>query len=219
MAEVNIIRLGHPQVNINKAIRIINNSQTRYHLSFRDSIPNLTNSDLDNYAYSDKKLFSLLVPYINNTDLTIGITSVPIEDNWFLRPNDDRTAFIITIFEVDSIIDKTKRSLEDYFVYQTLICILTSEYLKRSGIEPSKRLLHDDCKGCLFDFCGNKDDICRGLLKLFIDDQCKGILIEGNVPEENINASLAVLRYMKKPNFRKMIYSIKEMLIALAPKR
>jgi hypothetical protein len=210
MTEVNIIRLGHPQLNINKAIQVINNSQNRYHLSHKDSIPNLGNSDLHDYAFSDDKLFNLLAPHINTTDLTIGITSVLLEDNWFLRPNQERTAFIITIFEVDSIIEKIRRTLEDYFVYQILICVLTSEYLKRSGIEPSERLLHDDCKGCLFDFCGNKDDICRGLVKLYIDDRCKGILIEGNVPEENIDASLAVLKYMKKPNIRKIIYSIKE---------
>lgn len=116
---------------------------------------------------------------------------------------------IITIFEADSLIENAERTIEEYVVCQILTSILTSNYFKRSGIEPSERLLHDDCRGCLFDFCGNKSEVVRGLQKLDIDTQCRGILIEGNVPEENIDAVLSVLKYIKRPSLNKTMYSIK----------
>ena len=208
MRDVCVIRLGHPHVNIERVMKVLSSNQSRYLLRYRDSVPTLGNSDLNDFAYSDEKMFALLRPHMRDRSLTLGITSVPLEDNWFLRPNDDRSAFVITTFEVDSLIAYTKKTAEDYLAYQILVSILSSEYFKRSGVEPSEGLLHHDCRGCLFDFCGNKEDLARGLKNLNIDTQCRGALIEGNVPEESVSAVLAILKYMKKPSIGKSVYSI-----------
>jgi hypothetical protein len=42
---------------------------------------------------------------------------------------------------------------------------------------------------------------------LDIDTQCRGTLVAGNVPNENISAILSVLNYIKKPSLNKTIYS------------
>lgn len=209
MREISLVKMGHPRLDIDRVITIINNNQNQYKLIYQDSIPNLGNSDLDDFSYSDDKLFTIIGPHTRGRDITIGITSVPLQNNWFLRPNHDRSVIIITIFEADSLIADAKRTIEEYVVYQVLIAILTSDYYKRSGIQPSERLLHDDCRGCLFDFCGNKMEIVAGLQKLDIDTQCRGILLEGNVPNEKVNAVLSVLKYIRKPSINKTIYSVK----------
>jgi len=80
-SDVVIIKLGHPQVDINRVVNIINSFQNKYRLIYKNAIPTLGNSDLDDFAYSDNKLFNIIAPLSDINKITIGITSVPLEDN------------------------------------------------------------------------------------------------------------------------------------------
>ncbi len=206
--QISIIKLGHPQVDIHRVISIINNNQNLYKLNYITQVPNLGKSDLDGWLYSDNLLFSKLSPHIRNDSLTIGITSVQLEDDWFIRPNHDRSGMIITIYQADTVIEKAKKSIEDFLIFKIITCIMTSEFYKKCNKSPFKELIHDDCRGCLFDFCPDKESRAFGLSNLKIDDQCKGILLNANVPQENIMAIESVMKYMKKPSFCKSAYSV-----------
>jgi hypothetical protein len=126
MGVISLIKMGHPIIDINRVIGIINKNQNKYNVISKDAIPNIGNSDLDDYAYSDAKLFNFLGRYYDNNSISIGITSVPLEGSWFLRPNKGRSQIVITIFEADSLLENAKRTLEEYVVYQILISIMTS---------------------------------------------------------------------------------------------
>jgi len=86
--------------------------------------------------------------------------------------------------------------------------IMTSEFFIKSRKSPFDDLIHDDCRGCLFDFCPDKESRSLGLSNLKIDDQCRGILLNANVSQENIMAIESVMKYMKKPRFSKSAYSV-----------
>lgn len=206
--KISIVRMGSPQLDIDRVITIINNNQNMYVAEFLTSIPNIGRSDLDRYAYSDNLLFEKLNPHIEQQSLTLGITSVQLENNWWIRPNNDRSGMIITTYEADSLIERTKRTIEDFVVFKIITCVIASEFFRRSGESPKEKLIHEDCRGCLFDFCPDKQSRELGLQMLFIDNQCRGILLQGNVPEENIMSIESVMKYMKKPSLSKSVYSV-----------
>ena len=206
--QISIVKLGHPQVDIHRVISIINNNQNLYKLTYKTQVPNLGKSDLDGWLYSDNLLFNKLAPHIQKDSITIGITSVQLEDDWFIRPNKDRSGMIITIYQADSVIEKAKKPIEDFVIYKIITCILTSEFFKKSRKSPFDELIHDDCRGCLFDFCPDKESRAVGLSNLKIDDQCRGILLNANISQENIAAIESVMKYMKKPRFSKSAYSV-----------
>jgi hypothetical protein len=208
--QIYIVKLGHPQVDIQRVINIINNNQNIYELIYKTQVPNLGKSDLDGWEYSDNLLFNILAPHIIKDYLTIGLTSVQLEYDWFIRPNSDRSGMVITIYQADSVIEKAQKTIEDFVIYKIITCILTREFFTISGKSPFDELIHDDCRGCLFDLCPDKESRAIGLIDLKIDDQCKGILLNANVPQEKITAIESVLKYMKKPSFRKSAYSIKQ---------
>jgi hypothetical protein len=206
--QISIVNLGHPQVDIHRVISVINNNQNLYKLIYLTQVPNLGKSDLDGWEYSDDLLFNRLAPHIRKDSLTIGITSVQLEADWFIRPNHDRSGMILTIYQAESIIEKAKKSIEDFVIYKIITCIMTSEFFIKSTKSPFDELIHDDCRGCLFDFCPDKESMSFGLSNLIIDDQCRGILLNANVPQENILAIESVMKYMKKPSFGKSAYSV-----------
>jgi hypothetical protein len=208
--QISIVKLGHPQVDIHRVINIINNNQNLYNLVYKTQVPNLGKSDLEGWLYSDELLFSKLAPHMKSDVLTIGITSVQLEDDWFIRPNDDRSGMIVTIYQADSVIEKSKKDIEDFVIYKIITCILASEFYKNSNKSPFEDLIHDDCRGCLFDFCPDKESRAFGLSKLLIDDQCRGNLLNANVPQENILAIESVMQYMKKPSLGKSAYSVQQ---------
>jgi hypothetical protein len=208
MMQISIVRLGHPQFDIHRVINVINNNQSIYNAKYITQIPNLGKSDLASYSYSDKLLFDKLSHYIKESSITIGITSVQLEDDWWIRPNSDRSAMIITIYQADSVFEKAYRSIEDFVVFKIVTCILSAEFYIRSGQSPYDILIHDDCRGCLFDFCPVKEDRALGLSALKINNQCRGTLLNGNVPEENIVSIESIMKYMKKPSLGKSIYSV-----------
>jgi hypothetical protein len=206
--QVSIVKLGHPQVDINRVISVINNNQNLYKLNYMTQIPNLGKSDLDGWLYSDNLLFDKLTPHIMKGLVTIGITSVQLEDDWFIRPNHNRSGMILTIYQADSVIEKAKKNIEDFVIYMIITCIITSEFYRKCKQSPFEKLIHDDCRGCLFDFCPDKESRALGLINLKIDDQCRGNLLNANVPQENILAIESVMKYMKKPSFGKSAYSV-----------
>ena len=208
--QISIVKLGHPQVDIHRIISVINNNQKLYKLTYITQVPNLGKSDLEGWLYSDNLLFNKLAPHIKKNSLTIGVTSVQLEDDWFIRPNLDRSGMIITIYQADSVIEKAKKSIEDFVIYKILTCIMTSEFFRNCRKSPFEELIHDDCRGCLFDFCPDKESRALGLSRLKIDDQCRGILMNGNVPQDNILAVESVMKYMKKPSFGKSAYSVQK---------
>ena len=201
--EIYIVKLGHPQVDIHRAINVINKKQNIYQLIYKTQIPNLGKSDLKGWLYSDNMLFNILDPHIKKESLTIGITSVQLQDDWFIRPNHDRSGMLITIYQADTVIERAKRTIEDFIIYKIITCIMSSQFYKNSKKSPYDELIHDDCRGCLFDFCPDKESRAIGLSNLIIDNQCKGILLNGNVAPENILAIESVMKYMKKPSLRK----------------
>ncbi len=208
--QISIVKLGHPQVDIHRVISVINSNQNLYELIYKTQIPNLGKSDLDGWLYSDNLLFNKLAPHLEKGSLTIGITSVQLQNDWFIRPNHDRSGMIATIYQADCVIEKANKSIEDFVIYKIITCILTSEFYKNCQKSPFEELIHDDCRGCLFDFCPDKESRALGLNNLIIDAQCKGVLLNANVPQEKISAIESVLKYMKKPSFSKSAYSIKQ---------
>jgi hypothetical protein len=202
--------MGHLRVDIDRVIDIINKEQKLYPTKYLTSIPNLGKSDLEGYAYSDKLLFEKLNPHIAKENLTLGITSVQLQKDWWIRPDPDRSGMIITTFQADSLIEKARRTMEDFVAFKIVTCILTSEYFRKSKKSPYENLLHDDCRGCLFDFCPDKEDRVQGLRELYIDAQCEGTLLTGNVPTESIEAIKSVMKYMKKPTLGKTAYSVQK---------
>ena len=202
MLNIEIFELGSVH-NIDFTIitKMINISKKDLKTIIKKPILDIGDADLSDIGYSDSKLFSKF-PKNNSNNILVGITSRPLEDNYYTRTDSNNNFILITLHETDELIEKTGATREDVIVVNLLSVILSLQY---KG-DP----YHDETRGCIFDFCRNKIDMVHQLKFLRIEDDCREELIKGGVSKKDIEIVEKILNKIKNPSLlRSVVISLK----------
>jgi len=190
--------------DLDKIISSLNKVSKSFEISIGSPVRNIGNADLYGFGYSFERLFSLF-PKQNADTIQIGITTVPIENNYYGYYEEGTKKMVGTLFEMDEVCERAFTTREGYVSQAILTAILWNQYSENRPNSDNTDLFHDDVRGCLFDFCGNKLDLATGLRAKRIDPICRGKLIEANVSENIVDEVEEVLNKMRTPSFLQSI--------------
>lgn len=166
-------------------------------------------SDTFSWGYSDKILNDEL-PSNYDGDFFIGITYVPIENNFYARRlNSNRV--VLSYFEMYQILKEDNIPMENLLLRVLYAyCLL---YHRNSKKLPTQNdwlgFTHDDTRGCLFDMNGNKTDVIFSLDSPKICDDCTIRIRNEKVSDNCTNLIKKEIRRIKKGQFYKIIEFVK----------
>ena len=170
---------------------------------------NSKRSDTSNWEYSDDVLNKEL-PKRQNEDIFIGITYVPIKNNYLARRlNDNRV--IVSLFGIYEDLKCNNIPAENLLLRVIYASALVYYIEKNIPSAHGERLelLHDDTRGCIYDMTGNKSDVIYSLNKPKLCSSCIEILKSRKVPNEIINRANKELKFIKKNNYYRIESFIK----------
>lgn len=151
------------------------------------------------WEYTDQQLLDVLGAE-QESDFTLGLISLPLEDNYYLRRLSDRVA-VLSFYQTAEIIRFSGFSLEQYVlrsVYELAVL-----FAGNGGFIPSDYVTwaHDETRGCLFDMNANKADIIFSLDRPMLCATCRTRLSSRQIPSDllqNLDREL--------PRIRKALY-------------
>lgn len=195
--EIYLFKLGYVyDVDLHKVARLINVSPQIIYAVVGDPIRNIgAPDDMRGFAYSDQ-IFDLF-PKVTNGTIRVGIISAPIYNNFFSRVNGNNSV-IISLNQSDELCQKAGKTKEEYITQSIISRML---WLLFRDTYSDKDIYHDDTRGCIFDFCAQKNEKVHKLKASMIDPVCKGRLIEANIPESILHTTEKILKRLRIPSF------------------
>ncbi|KJR43055.1 hypothetical protein MCHI_001073 [Candidatus Magnetoovum chiemensis] len=177
-------------VNVNSEIDIesltdgFNRSQSSFILKQLDN-----NFSISNNTVNRKEFFNFYQGKIkDDVSYIIGITSNQLDKNFF---SDVSRKFKVAIISThESEIYSPPFKIEDYIEAEILLSILLMSSKMDIG--------HNDTRGCLFDFCGNKNDIVVKLHSGSICADCRARLLYYGVTDYEVMSSQRILWKISK---------------------
>jgi len=133
--------------------------------------------------------------------MCIGFIDYPIENNYFGRNLLDEKVFVVSFYQVAEILQSQNIDIFN-FMLSTIY-----RYLTRNIV--GKRIAHDETRGCVFDMCGNKNDIIYSCQKLMLCNECENIIKSSEVPENFIKLLKNEIKYIRKQRYYQIIDFIK----------
>jgi len=203
MNDVSIHSLGYTNLNITKLCRFLNSSQSYYSFTPATRITNLGKPDLAGYGYSVEALYRLAKPHLQDDSAAFLFTLVPIEDNFFTKTINKRVV-ISTFHQTDELMEKSRRTIEEYAALTVSQELLSFEFQRVSG-KAWHDLFHQDPRNCLFDFAGIKSQKIGKLTYCSICEVCLGALREKNVNSDALQSIRKILNRIVKPSVRKAV--------------
>lgn len=146
------------------------------------------------HLYSDGHLFPIIKNHSEGiSDYAIGVTYHHLEQSSFNRHDVDLGVGIVST--ANTMFAPPGRTLEQYIAYLLLceaFCIVGGHDFE-----------HEDRRTfCLFDLCGDLDELKHCLAHPHIDRDCIEKLIRiGKFSEEEINDAQKILRYVERTSF------------------
>lgn len=160
-------------------------------------------SDTELWGYSDETL-NYELPDNYNADFFIGLTYVPIEDNFYARRL-KKNRVVLSYYEMYQILTEGHIPLENLVL--RVLYVFSLVYLRQNNRIPPQieniGFTHDDTRGCLFDMNGNKTDVLFSLDKPIICDDCTNRLRTDKVSDNKIEIVKKEIRKIKKKRFYK----------------
>ena len=158
--------------------------------------------DADCYGWSySKESFTSKVNTGESADVALGFIDQPFNDNYFAHRLTDNTG-IVSFFEIDRIFANAnvdERNFLLLMLYESILIYYTKSHTIRE-------IHHDDTRSCLFDMCGNKEDIIQSATNPCICYDCESTLRKHELPKNLIDILKQELKRIKKPLF----YQIKD---------
>lgn len=139
-------------------------------LSHGRSVGHLPNSEGEDWEYTDEQFSRVLKP-VAGADITLGVTSTQLEDNYYLRRLPGNVA-VLSLHEMADIVRYEDFSVETFILrvaYELAVLYKAEGQVPPTG---SKSWTHDDIRRCLFDMCSNKSDIVFSLHKPILCEEC-----------------------------------------------
>lgn len=177
---------------IEKAKEILNGVQNCFHFSLKMKEKDVCETKKISWNMFCKE-------HSGDDNYLIYITQKAFDDSWFSHEN-YRYA-IITTHSWEEFF--APPSLSAYLVYQIAQAVIG--FKANLNEQMSLRLGHDEAKGCVFDFCGDKSDIKFGMSTGIICPKCKSTLVQFGIEESVIKSIEKMLSYVRaeaigKPN-------------------
>jgi hypothetical protein len=167
------------------------------------------NSDTMEWRYSDEILAKEL-PNQYEGDFFVGITYVPIEDNFYVRRLSNNR-LILSYFEMFQILKSENIPVENLLLRVLYSSIIVYQRNEQSIPKTTDWVgfTHDDTRGCLFDMNGNKSDVAFSLDSPTICDKCITNIREDKVSDNFINTIKKEIQKIKKERFYKISEFVK----------
>lgn len=181
----------------------IDNQIEEYHFNNIDS-------DTFSWGYSDELLNEEL-PKNFDGDFFIGITYVPIEDNYYARRL-EKNRVVLSYFEMYQILKQENIPVENLLL-RIIYAYFLVYHRNAKQIPPQNNWLgftHDDTRGCLFDMNGNKSDVIFSLDQPKVCDTCTTKIRSEKVSDNCINSVKKEILKIKKREYYKIIEFIKD---------
>ena len=170
-------------------------------MSTIDEHPLTADSDTLDWGYSDTNLLNNLPAqnqgiFTPDADITIYLLDVRIENNYISRVL-SRNQILLTFYQVKEILRKERIPLENLLLMHIYYYVLLYRIKQGSRLSPSDELQmsHDAARGCLFDFCGEKEDCVLSCVSPILCPSCIAHLQEHGLP---INEVEQVQRELKR---------------------
>jgi len=166
------------------------------------------NANTPSWGYSDSVLEKEL-PQNTDADFFIGITYVPIENNYYSRRLSSNR-IVLSYFEIHNILMQNHIPIENFVLREIYGYILI--YLrngKKIPIQSESVGFHDDDRGCIFDMNGNKENIVLSLDRPKICDECISKARKDRVSDTYIKQIKKEILQIRKERFYKIIAFIK----------
>lgn len=162
------------------------------------------------WGYSDKILNKEL-PQTFDGELFVGITYVPIQDNFYARRLESNR-IVLSYFEMYQILKRDDFPMENLLLRVLYAYCLV--YLRSNRTIPQQHeclgFTHDDTRGCLFDMNGNKSDVIFSLDSPKICDDCTTRIRNEKVSDNCTNQIKKEIKRIKKKKFYKISEFIKK---------
>jgi len=156
------------------------------------------------WGYSFNALSNLLVPDFDNTthDMCIGFIDHSIQDNLYGKCLDNNgKVYIRSFFQAAEFLQSKNIDVFNYMlksIYRDL-----TRYIVGRGIG------HHDTRGCLFDYCGNKEDITVSTQNLIICSECESKIKSKEIPENYLRNLKNEIKRVKKQRYYRILDFIK----------
>lgn len=168
-----------------------------------------TDSDTFSWGYSDEILNEEL-PENFESDFFIGITYVPIQDNYYARRLKNNRV-VLSYFEMYKILKQENIPVENLLL-RVLYAYFLVYHRNLRQVPPQNEWLgftHDDTRGCIFDMNGNKSDVIFSLDRPQICDACTIKIRSEKVSDNCINAVKKEIIKIKKGRYYKIVEFIR----------
>jgi len=158
-------------------------------------------ADSLDWSFSDN-LLSQELPAKYDGDFFIGITYVPIEDNFYCRRLENNRV-IISYFQIHNFLRAENIPVENFLLrtlYASCLVFLRNEQTIPKTIEWIG-YTHDDTRGCLFDMNGIKSDVIYSLDPPIICDDCINRIRQNKVPDKTITQIKKEISHIRKAKY------------------
>lgn len=176
-------------------------------IKHRAAVGHLPNADGESWEYTDAQLLGVLGAE-QDSDLTLGLISLPLEDNYYLRRLSDRVA-VLSLYEMAEIVRYSGFSLEQYVLRNAYELVVL--FIGNGKLIPTNYVTwaHDEVHGCLFDMNSSKPDIIFSMDRPVLCAACKTRLSSKQVPSDLIPTLDRELRRIRKPLYIRMTEWVK----------
>lgn len=163
------------------------------------AVGHLPDSDDGNWGYSDQSLLGVLT-LDNDSDFTVGLINVPLQDNYYMRRLGDKVA-VLSLHEMAEIVRYSNFTIEQYILrnlYELVVLFAANGRL----IPPDYTdWAHDEVRGCIFDMNSSKTDIVFSLHRPKLCPACKTRVSSKQVPSGFVSTLERELSRIKKTLF------------------
>lgn len=174
-------------------------------------------SDTFRWEYSDKNLLenlpSLEKIKANSKESDINfvmyVTNIPLECNYFSRIL-SLNQFIISTHEIKKILDQAEVPLENFII--AMLYVYSLMFISSSGklsMDYEWELAHNDSRGCIFNQCGNKEEIIETCVQPHLCETCKSHFLTRQVSADQIKSINVELKRLNRPLFYRIKHFIK----------
>ena len=215
MTTVRVVRMG-PLVaacDVAWLVRAANRSQRFYHFEVGDPVESL-GSPGEEGAYRIDDLIDILVKSRAEADgaILVGIVDVTMGDEYFSAVNRDNDCALVSIDGVQSILEKTRTTLQGYVLVEVAAQLLTIAYRQSADIsaDPDECGLpwHGDTRQCIFDYCEKREHSGKKLMAPDLCVACRAKLEEANVPRRVLVAATGLFnRGVRRSLLEMLVYT------------
>jgi hypothetical protein len=167
-------------------------------------------ADTFDWGYSDETLNNEL-PQRDKEDVFIGITYVPIENNYYARRLDNNRVIISFCGICQDLIDSNipVENLVLRVIYASSLIFIAEKNIP-SAKTRRHDFLHDDTRRCIYDMTGNdKRDVIYSLDRPQLCDACKTKLKAKKIPNNIVDKVNVELKRIKKNQFFRISQFVK----------